>query len=165
MNYRTLYLAALALNLAFQAPAHAQAVSAPADLRFGPQLSFASQTSLGIGARVEAAFPRLYPGLFGIVAVDAFFPDCSGGDCGYLELNLGAAVPFVVEELLVEPYAGGGLNLVRADDSVRGGSGLGINLLGGAKIPVEGLQFTPFAELRLEFGGGKQFVISGGILF
>lgn len=40
---------------------------------------------------------------------------------------------------------------------------IGANVLGGLRFSVG--RFPVFAEFRVEAGGGKQFVINGGVLF
>lgn len=165
MKHRLFYLSLCLGATLFHGAAHAQVPAAPEAPRFGAQLSLASQVGLGVGARAEVPASQLYPGLFGLVSLDAFFPTCVRSDCGYFAFNAGAALPFPLDELLVLPYAGGGLALVYARSGVDQGSGLGLNVLGGVQVPVEGMHWTPFAELRLEFGAAGQFVLSGGILF
>src|SRR5947207_1456785 len=41
----------------------------------------------------------------------------------------------------------------------------GLNLLGGTTFKLKGSHLTPFAEARGEIGGGKTFVLTGGVRF
>jgi hypothetical protein len=74
------------------------------------------------------------------------------------------------------PYAGGGLNIAHASATVAvppPGTGTisssatkaGLNLLGGTTFKVKGSNLTPFAEARGELGGGKTFILTGGVRF
>ena len=157
------------------------AAPAEAQLAFGPQLSFGTDSDLGIGARVEVPVGHMVSstGVFAamkmIGSFDYFFIDCGDGvsddvDCSYWELNANAAVPIPVEGF--SPYAGAGLNVGHAavdfeddafDDFDSSDTEAGVNLLGGINFPVGGM--AAFAEGRLELGGGEQFVITAGVLF
>lgn len=133
----------------------------------GPQLSWGSDSDLGIGGRVMFGLPQVTAGLEGIVSADYFFVDCGEGvDCSWFEINANGAYNLAAESL--HPYVGAGLNVTRVSVDLDGfGDGsdteVGINLLGGLKFP--GTSITPFAEARLTVGGGEQFVLTGGILF
>jgi hypothetical protein len=41
----------------------------------------------------------------------------------------------------------------------------GLNLLGGTTFKLTGSNLTPFAEARGELGGGKTFILTGGVRF
>src|SRR5437867_3380846 len=41
----------------------------------------------------------------------------------------------------------------------------GLNLLGGTTFKVKGSSLVPFAEARGEVGGGKTFILTGGVRF
>ena len=41
----------------------------------------------------------------------------------------------------------------------------GLNLLGGTTFKLKGSHLTPFAEARGELGGGKTFILTGGVRF
>lgn len=131
----------------------------------GGQLNWADDADFGVGGRVMVGLPT-YPGLELLGSFDLFFPD---GDVDYWEINGNAVYNFPIPEgLSVRPYTGGGLNIAHIDAGGRGfGRGedtdLGLNLLGGVKFPLD--NFTPFAEARVELGGGEQFVLTGGFLF
>lgn len=92
-------------------------------------------------------------------------------DWTYLEINANVAYSFPLSgSSSLRPYAGGGLNIARSSidfdlPGLRSTSDteVGLNVLGGSKFGSGRL--TPFAELRLELGGGEQFVITGGFLF
>ncbi len=65
-------------------------------------------------------------------------------------------------------YVGTGLNYINqtrdgALYTYAGGTELGVNLIGGFKLGRG--QGAPFLQARYEIGGGKQWVITGGIEF
>src|SRR2546422_476416 len=41
----------------------------------------------------------------------------------------------------------------------------GLNLLGGTTFKLKGSKLTPFVDARGEIGGGKTFIITGGVRF
>jgi hypothetical protein len=145
--------------------------------RFGPQLSFGTDSDFGIGGRVEfnlgsavgasGAFSRM----FGLASFDYFFLDCDTAltdfDCSWWELNANAAIP--ITSSTVDPYVGGGLNFARVaiDTGTPGIEGsdseVGLNLLGGLRFPLGGL--SAFGEARFELAGGDQLVLTFGALF
>lgn len=166
---------AVALALFAATPAQAQ-------IAFGPQVSWGSDSDLGVGARVEVPIGYMVTaddrsvlaGLKLIASGDYFFLDCDnpfGGaeiDCSYIEINANGAVPLPLEGF--SPYVGGGLNVALVSVDVEGcadcgGSDteVGLNVLGGLNFPLGGM--NAFAEGRFELGGGEQFVLSAGILF
>ncbi len=163
-----------------------------AQLRFGAQLSLGDETDFGIGARITFGLDSVARGLEGIVSFDYFFPDESFNiffledgesqqlfDITYFEINGNLAYHLAMPEgVKIAPYVGGGLNIARSsvvfdflvavDPPQRASisssdTNFGLNALGGASFGSG--QIRPFVELRLEFQGGEQFVISGGILF
>lgn len=134
----------------------------------GAQLSWGDDADLGLGVRYENRLDRLAPSvpLRVIGSFDWFFP---GNDVTYWELNANVAYQFTLQNSRIGPYAGGGLNIARASVDVAGvGSAsdteVGLNLLGGIRFPSTG-RLTPYVEIRLELGGGEQFVLTGGLLF
>jgi len=128
-----------------------QAQEARAQVRFGAQASVADDVDLGLGARVLFSLKQFSERLEGIASFDWFFPDSGAGvDWTYFELN-GNVVYSI-------PLSNTSALRPSASDTE-----IGLNLLGGSKFGSG--RITPFAELRLELGGGEQFVISGGILF
>ena len=111
----------------------------------------------------------LLPGtpLDGIVSFDYFFP---GNSVKYWEINGNVAYRFrVPARSSLRPYAGGGLNIAHASVSVAGVSAsdtkAGLNVLGGTTFKVKGSNLIPFAEARGELGGGKTFILTGGVRF
>lgn len=145
-----------------------------AQVRFGAQASFANDVDLGVGARAQFGLKQISERLEGIASFDWFFPSGDAGvDWTYFEINANVAYAFpLTGSSTLRPYAGGGLNFARIsidypDLPFAPGSysstDVGLNVLGGAKFGTGAL--TPFAEVRLQLGGGEQFVISGGILF
>jgi len=137
----------------------------------GAQLSWADDTEFGIGARAVLDLAQLSSGLEAIGSFDYFFPEQPlGADINYWEINANLAYVFQGLPSLA-PYVGGGLNFAHASVSVdalgipigASNTELGLNLLGGARFNMGPVQ--PFGEMRIELGGGEQFVIAGGVLF
>lgn len=144
---------------------------ASAQIMFGGQLSYADDTDLGVGVRAAYDLGVFIENLIGIGSFDLFFPDApSGVDHSYWELNANAAYPIPIEGLKnISLYAGGGLNISHCSFSIPGfgdeaDTDLGLNLLAGSLFKLKG-KLTPFVEIRLELGGGEQFVLSGGVYF
>jgi len=135
---------------------------------FGLQLDWGNDPNFGIGGRAVIPLNSLVPGtpLDGIVSFDYFFP---GNSVHYWEINGNLAYRFTVpRSSSLRPYAGGGLNVAHASLSGVSGSGAtqaGLNLLGGTTFRLKGSHLTPFAEARGELGGGKTFILTGGVRF
>ncbi len=142
--------------------------------QFGVELDWSSDEDFGIGARgvfpLQSFFPRTP--LDGIVSFDYFFPSKPTGTTSltYWEINGDVAYRFrVPSQSTFRPYAGGGLNI--AHGSVTAGTvstsdtKAGLNLLGGTTFKLKGSNLTPFAEARGEIGGGKTFILTGGVRF
>lgn len=152
---------ALAFGLCLAAPKSSQA-----QVSVGPQVSIANDVDLGVGGR--AMFGLSGPWKLG-GSFDYFFP---GSNVTYWELNGNAYYNLELPDVSAfSPYAGGGLNIARTSvDGAGTGSfsasttDVGLNLAGGARFPVSG-NVAPFAEVRLEVGGGEQLVVTGGLLF
>jgi len=143
---------------------------------FGPELNWSSDVDFGIGARGVFPLQSLFPKtpLDGIVSFDYFFPSHpSGTSAHYWEINGNVAYRFRVQRSSLSPYAGGGLNIAHASASATVGTTTvsasetkaGLNLLGGTTFKLKGSKLTPFAEARGEIGGGKTFIITGGVRF
>jgi opacity protein-like surface antigen len=165
-------LAALAAVLLHADPVDAQ-------VRFGPQLSYAgaegTDPGFGLGARVQ--FPMLgdfteegettaAAALMGVVSLDRFFPDCGPPSCSMWEINANGIVPLLVIDAFV-PYLGAGVRVSRTavDDTgaVDGFSDndFGINLLGGVRHRTSRL----FGEVRGSVGGDNDpLVLTVGLL-
>ena len=136
---------------------------------FGLQLDWGNDPNFGIGGRGVFPLGSLLPGtpLDGIVSFDYFFP---GNSVKYWEINGNVAYRFrVPARSSLRPYAGGGLNIAHASVSVAGVSAsdtkAGLNVLGGTTFKVKGSNLIPFAEARGELGGGKTFILTGGVRF
>lgn len=171
MKTRTLRMFALAL-----AATAAGALPLSGQVRFGPQLSWAEDAELGIGGRAVIEVPALLANLAIHGSFDYFFIDDFAGfgveaDASYWELNGNAVYGFNLPAApSVTPYIGAGINVahISGDVSIGGESGdfsdteLGLNILGGSQFDVGSV--TPYVELRIEAGGGEQFVITGGVL-
>ena len=172
-----LLLAAVALvpaELVAQRRAAARPAAAPARrTQFAAELDWSSDYDVGIGARVVFGLQSLFPKtpLDGIVSFDYFFPSAPAGvSAHYWEINGNLAYRFTVPaRSSFRPYAGGGLNIAHASASSGGVSAsdtkAGLNLLGGTTFKLKGSTLTPFVEGRGEIGGGKTFIITGGVRF
>jgi opacity protein-like surface antigen len=116
---------------------------------------------------LESLFPKTP--LDGIVSFDYFFPSAPAGTSAhYWEINGDVAYRFRVPRSSLAPYAGGGLNIAHASATAGAVSAsttkAGLNLLAGTTFKVKA-SVTPFAEARVELGGGKTFILTGGIRF
>jgi len=134
---------------------------------FGVQLDWGNDPNFGIGARGVFPLQSLFPKtpLDGVVSFDYFFP---GNNVKYWEINGNVVYRFSVpRSSSLGPYAGGGLNIAHASSSVVAGSvtRAGLNLVGGTTIKVRGSHLLPFIEGRGEVGGGKTFILTGGVRF
>ena len=154
----------LALTLLSLSCAVALAQPASAQTRFGAQASFGDDVDLGLGGRVALGMTER---VHLVGTLDVFFPSTEGLD--YWEVNANATYSFDEGARPLVPYVGAGLNLARASIEPGGSStsdsstDLGLNILGGAQFGQWAV--VPYAELRVELGGGDQFVVTGGILF
>jgi opacity protein-like surface antigen len=164
-----LLLAAVVLAPA-QAAAQRRAVARPASSSraqrpsFGLQLDWGNDPDFGIGGRGVFPLRSLFPKtpLDGIVSFDYFFP---GNSVTYWEINGNVAYRFSVPaRSSFGPYAGGGLNIAHASAAGVSETKAGLNLLGGTTFKVKG-SITPFLEGRGEVGGGKTFILTGGVRF
>jgi len=140
--------------------------------RFAAELNWSSDVDFGIGGRAVFPLQSLFPKtpLDGIVSFDYFFPSHpSGTSAHYWEINGNVAYRFRVPRSSLGPYAGGGLNIAHASASAGGVSvsdtKAGLNLLGGTTFKLKGSNLTPFVEARGEIGGGKTFILTGGVRF
>jgi hypothetical protein len=172
-----LLVAAVAFNAvelaAQRRPAARPAPSSSQRTSFGLQLDWGNDPNFGIGGRGVFPLGSLLPGtpLDGIVSFDYFFP---GNSVKYWEINGNVAYRFRTPRgSSLGPYAGGGLNIAHASFSTTVGTTTvsgsdtkaGLNLLGGTTFKVKGSKLVPFAEARGELGGGKTFILTGGVRF
>lgn len=129
----------------------------------GGTLSIADDVDVGLGARALWNLHRLAPNLELATTFDYFFP---GGGLSYFEINGNVVYNFRFRRSALVPYAGLGLNIAHASTEFLGfevsDTDVGVNFLGGVKYPLS--RFLIFGELRVEAGGGEQFVIAGGVL-
>jgi hypothetical protein len=143
--------------------------------RFGAQVSWGDDSDIGVGVRGEWDFANkltttgAFSRAFIIGQFDYYFIDCpSGASCTYLEINPSLAVPFQMTGSTVKPYAGAGLRIGYSSVSAGGNSAsesdLGLNLLGGLKFGLGGMD--AFTEARLGLGGDvQQLALSFGFMF
>ena len=158
---------------------------ADAQVSFGPQLVWGDDTDLGVGGRIDFGLAGalgiddgFFQNLFGSATGSYFFWDCGTGididnlDCGYIEFNGNAGVPFTVESSSLSGYFGSGLHVGRTSVDYKGeiiertlasDTEIGLNLLGGFKFPISDL--TGFVEGKFGLVGVEQFVLSFGFLF
>ncbi len=162
MNKVRSLLAAVALLVIGASAAQAQ--------RFGGHAIWADDVDIGVGARMEIDMPGKLSKqaplsrAFFIGQFDYFLDPFDGADGTYFEINPGIAIPLNATTL--KPYVGAGLNIAHASAGSGPGSSnteMGVNLLGGLKLNLSGLD--AFTEARLALGGGEQFSVSFGLLF
>jgi opacity protein-like surface antigen len=134
---------------------------ASAQTRFGIQGSFGDDADFGIGARVRVPVVSISPAFAVIGSFDYFFPD---GPVDYWEINANASYTIPGVRGNIMPYAGGGLNIAHASVSGFSNTDAGLNLMGGLNFRTSG-RLMPYAEIRVELGGGEQFVLTGGLYF
>lgn len=165
--------------------AGAAPVRAQGPLSFGVQASWCDDADFGLGARAIIATSDWVAQTRVVASFDYFFPGSTEqefpgvgtvtAEPSFWEFNLNGHYVFTMVNAPFNLYAGTGLHLydgsvevTGADVDVRGfdpdGSGVGLNLLGGAEFPLEST-LTPFAELKVELGGAEQVVLTGGMRF
>ena len=140
--------------------------------QFAAELNWSNDFDFGIGGRAIFPLASLFPRtpLDGIVSFDYFFPSAPAGTSAhYWEINGDVAYRFTVpRSSALAPYGGGGLDIAHASASAGTVSSsvtkVGLNLLAGTTFKVKA-SVTPFAEARVELGGGKTFILTGGIRF
>src|SRR5205809_322591 len=141
---------------------------------FGVQLDWGNDPNFGIGGRGVFPLQSLFPKtpLDGIVSFDYFFPSVpSGVSAHYWEINGNVAYRFTVPaRSSFRPYAGGGLNIAHAYCRPSRGPCVSetravLILLCGITFKLKGSKLVTFAEARGEVGGGKTFIITGGVRF
>ena len=165
--------AAPTLAAAQRRPAARPAAAPGQRPRFAAELNWSSDVDFGIGARGVFPLQSLFPKtpLDGIVSFDYFFPSApSGVSAHYWEINVNVAYRFrVPARSSLAPYGGGGLNIAHASASAgsisTSATKAGLNLLGGTTFKLKGSKLTPFVEGRGEVGGGKTFILTGGVRF
>ena len=139
---------------------------------FGLELDWSNDFNVGIGGRGVFPLNGLIPRtpLDGILSFDYFFPSAAAGvSAHYWEINGDVAYRFTVPGSQLGPYLGGGLDIAHASASAGGVSAsttkAGFNLLGGSTLKLRGSHLLPFLEARGELGGGKTFILTGGVRF
>ena len=157
-----------------------------AQLAFGPQFAWGDDMDFGIGGRLDfdlagplAIDDGPLQNLFGSATGSYFFDDCPSRtpdtvDCGFIEFNGNANVPFTIGGSSADGYLGAGFHAARSSINTNvpdDNSGfipvtdteIGVNLLGGFKFPFSDL--TAFVEGKFGLVGVQQFILSAGILF
>ncbi len=162
------------------------AVSGPleAQARFGVNLSWGSDSDIGLGARVGFGLGELTQRnkIEGQATFDYFFPKG-----GHIWEVTGNGLYHLNSSGTVAPYLGAGLGYAHAGASssnytttrfatlrpvlsiaqLASGYSAGnffLNLLGGVRFKPTG-NIQPFAEARAEIGSGSQLVLTGGVYF
>lgn len=155
-------------------PAHGQGIA------FGVQGSVADHAGFGVGPRVMLDLGPFDLGFRVVGSAELFFPDAEtfersgtaveAEDVDYWEANLNVVYTLGLPVIPLTPYLGGGLNF--AGVKVEGSPGglldidetdAGVNVLAGLELRLFGV--APFFEGRYTFGGGDQWVLTGGIVF
>ena len=163
------HLFALALVAAAFIPS-----TASAQLRFGAQVGYGTETDLAVGARIDVPLTNAlsktppFSNAFFLTSFDFYFPDCAAGaDCTYWELTPALAVPFAVQGSAMRPYLGAGLTFARASVSAGGTSAdnteAGLALIGGLKFPLNTM--SAFTEARITLSDADQLTLAFGLLF
>jgi len=172
MKRLTLFVASVFLALAFVVPTSTQAQTS---VQLGPRLGlplgdFSDATSLYFGADLRAhtdALPVVPNASF-----DYYLTDTDGFSVFAIDLN--ALYEFGVDNEAFTPYAGGGLAITRSSSDFTNpatgrtvsssNSDVGLNIVGGARFPLESVE--PFAQLNATLGGdGQRLGLTGGLLF
>lgn len=151
---------------------------AAAQVRFGPEVTFADDFSLGIGGRIMTdidAFGDSEGALQELRGIGEFIyyidPVDGCDDCSAWEANVNGAIPLKLGEGSADFYVGAGLNIARVSVSVPsafgGGSAsstdIGLNALGGLNFGLGSM--AAFAEAGIRISGSEQFVIGAGLAF
>lgn len=159
MRYRW-FAAVLLCGVFCASPLSAQRAADPYP-HWGLQASIGEDVDIGLGVRYEnrmlGMFPQS-PNLRFALSFDYFFPD----NFDYWEINANVFNLFPGRGARVVPYLGGGLNVARASAGGARDTEVGLNLLGGIRLPG---RYRPYLEARLELGGGDRLVLTGGWLF
>lgn len=148
--------------------------AADAQVRFGAQVGYGTETDLAVGARIDVALTNAlstkppFSNAFFLTSFDFYFPDCpAGADCTYWELTPALAVPFAVQGSPMRPYLGAGITIARASVSAGGTSAdnteAGLALIGGLKFPLSTM--TAFTEARITISDADQLTLAFGLLF
>jgi len=150
------------------------ASAARAQVRFGANLSWGSETDLGLGAHLSFSLGDMAKNqpVEGLLTFDYFFPDeAPGAESTYWDLTANAIYRFVPRSSGAVPYAGGGLLISRfsTDYSVdpdlsASKTDLGLSLVGGIRFKTAGT-LLPFVEARFELKDNSQVVLTGGVFF
>ena len=136
------------------------ASEARAQVAFGAEALFGSDTDFGIGGRVQADLKTSIP-LDVAGSFDLFFPD---GPADYWEINGNVWYPIHIPRVSGVPYIGGGLNIGHFDPGGDGDSDTDLSLNVGGGYRFNFTKTSPFLEARFTLGGVEQFVIGGGVL-
>ncbi len=175
MRTKGMLLAAGLALLAVSRPLEAQA-------RFGANLSWGSDTDIGLGARLgfglgeltrrnkiegQATFDYFFPKHFNVWEVTGngiYHLTNTGTVAPYLGAGLGYAHASASDQIyLANRFVRPGLSVARLG-SYSSDSKFFLNLLGGVRFKPTG-NIQPFAEARAEIGNGSQLVLTGGVYF
>ncbi|MEE9132692.1 MAG: hypothetical protein V3U13_03955 [Gemmatimonadota bacterium] len=126
----------------------------------GGQLSWGTDFDLAFGGRVAYEWP-FEAHTETLASFDLFFPSEENLDYWEININIGQPIPVKSDDL--RPYAGAGLNWAHISNDRISTNKFGLNLLAGLKYLLPSV--TPFGEIRVELGGGKQWVFTGGVMF
>jgi hypothetical protein len=144
--------------------ASVDARAAEKTLSGGLQISYGEDSDIGVGVRGIYDLENVMSGMEAIGSFDYFFWSEEGvDDLSYWEINLNAIYKIKLEDSSIQPYTGAGLNYAHASAGGVSDSDVGLNILGGAVFGSGSIK--PFLEVKIEAGGGEQFVVSGGVRF
>lgn len=147
-------LLALAISALLALPA-----SAFGQLNVGGHGLWGNDVDFGVGARVWVGLPVQTVPLAAFGEFDYFFPD--GFD--YWEINANVVYLFPIQNPVISPYGGAGLNFANFDFTGGSTTEVGLNLLVGANLNLQAVK--PYADARFEVSGGEQFVVTAGLSF
>ncbi|MGE0439322.1 MAG: hypothetical protein AB7L66_10775 [Gemmatimonadales bacterium] len=138
---------------------------AAAQVRFGANANFATDTDFGLGAKLNFGVGNVTENkaIEGQATFDIYFPD------GYDYWTIAANGLYSLKPTgSVVPQLGAGLGVGRSSVSVLGVSASStdvfLNLIGAIKFRPSG-SIQPFAEARFQIGDGSQLVLGGGLYF
>ena len=153
----------------------AAANRAEAQFRFGANLSWASETDFGIGARASFGLGGLSTRrpIEGLVTFDDFFPDDAAGvDRSYWEVSANGIYRLTMPESSLAPYLGAGVLL--GHSSVDAGStvcniadcsnnNVGLNLIGG--VGAKSGSIRPFGQAKYTISDDNEASVAFGLRF
>lgn len=168
MKRLSIVVTALLLALAIPTEGFAQA-----DIKIGPRIGIpvgdisdlGGNLFLGADARIESEdLPVIINPTFDFYLMDDY---ATGVSQTLFTVDGNALYEFEIEDASFAPYAGAGIAITRwsidADVPGAGDTDIGLNLVGGARFPLE--SFEPFVQANFGVGDLDRFGLAGGVLF